>query len=258
MPFNKARRDVADLVDGARELNRAPGTGSPDVTDDVRHPLATEHERVERSQVPDIFRKETDVERNTTIAALLAVFEREGRREPVPEGVGVGEQSDVRSVREPQRAHVGRRQVGVVEERRHATGGETTELHEGLSDVRRREEAALRAESRSRITGDLEADERAQETVRSGRAVIELDTAADTPVDGVVRAAERLAIDVVGTDTTTDLQAAFGARDVEEASAVRGADADVFDRQQPSLREDPRPVPQQSPQDLRLIRGEGS
>ena len=30
---------------------------APDVTDDVGHPLAAEHERAEGSQVPDIFRK---------------------------------------------------------------------------------------------------------------------------------------------------------------------------------------------------------
>ena len=76
----------------------------------------------------------------------------------------------------------------------------------------------------------FEADERAQQAVGRCGPDVDLDAAAGEQLDRIVDPGERLEVERVGTNTATDAQAGVGAaRDVEEASAVRGADADVVD-----------------------------
>jgi len=115
-----------------------------------------------------------------------------------------------------------RRQVRVREERRHSTGREAAELDERLCDVRRGC-GATRA-------GHLHANERAQQAVGRRGPNVGLKTAARQELQGIVGPGERLDVAGVDTDAATDADAGIRAtRDVEEAGAVRGADADVVD-----------------------------
>ena len=79
------------------------------------------------------------------------------------------------------------------------------------------------------VTGHLETHEGAQEAVSGGGAGVELDAATSAEADRVVFAVVRLNITELGANTAADAEAGFGAGDVEEACAVGGADANVFD-----------------------------
>ena len=89
---------------------------------------------------------------------------------------------------------------------------------------------AVRREEAAGVPVDLVADVGAQESVRRRRAVVEVDAAADAEAEGVLRAGQRLDVAGVDAQASRDAQAAVGARHIEEARAVGGADADVLDR----------------------------
>ena len=78
------------------------------------------------------------------------------------------------------------------------------------------------------VTGHLETHEGAQEAVSGGGAGVELNAATSAEADRVVFAVVRLNITELGANTAADAEAGFGAGDVEEACAVGGADANVF------------------------------
>ena len=153
--------------------------------------------------------------------------------------------------------------VGVeVEERGGAACREAGELHERLVDVHEGLRAVEGVDAQARegepvallrarandaeagAVGDLEADEGAQGAVSGFRAGVEVETAQAAEAGHVVGAGRprregRRAIDaaaalrpifVFEAGPAADAQAGVGARNVEEACSVGGADANVFNR----------------------------
>ena len=78
-----------------------------------------------------------EIDREAEDVPVVRIFERKSCRKAVAKRIGVGEDVHVRRVREPERAHMRGRQVGIVEERRRAPGREAAELDESLGHVRR-------------------------------------------------------------------------------------------------------------------------
>jgi hypothetical protein len=192
-----------------------PGAGILHVSDEVRPALASSGCFTGGAQ---------------EIAGKGAFLERQGSREAVAEGEGVGQQVHVRIVVEAERAPVLVRDVAIGEERRRATGGQAAELDVGLSEVRRvggREGAGL-ARVHAGVTVHLHADEGAEQAVSGGGAGVELNAATSAEADRGIRAELRLEVLVLSADAASNAKAGFRARDVEEACAVGGADANVF------------------------------
>ncbi len=186
------------------------------------------------------------------ILAVVRVFHRDRGRPAAGELLRPGEQvrgGEVGAQRRADDLVVG----GVeVEERGGATGGQAGELHERLVDVHEVLDAAELVLAGAGIgvadtqvgaggefgvagaTGGVEAQEGAQRAVAGLGAGVDVE-AREAGEAREVTAARNVAavgadVAVFGASAARDAQAGVGARDVEEAGTVGGADADVLDR----------------------------